>query len=528
MLGYSCTFLLLASGLLTFAISGARASDIASDYVIVGAGPSGYVLATRLSEDPGVTVTLLEAGPDGEADPQVFTPAFAGNLQGTKYAWNFTSQPDPKRGNIAPPLAQGHVLGGGSSINFMAYCRGASSVFDEWANISGIKGLRFDNLLQQYKLSSNLTIPEGLDYVEAANASVYGNGPVQVSYEVEEIMVEPFWGNAVAETVTQPITVIDPTDGRGIGQVNGGPHAINLETGHRTSAQTSYGSIIATRSNVKILSQTVATKINFSGKQAVSVDYVSELDNFTHTITATREVMVTAGTFGSPKLLMLSGIGPRDVLENLNISVIQDVPELGRNLHDHQSSVVMVQIPEDIITSFTVTENATLLAELEIPYQANGTGPLSTILGSSFVMERPSDDFLDSINASFHKALPKDRPLLLYEYASSPFVSDPTEVNVISAFVALVQPEASGHMSLASADYRDNPLIFSNYWGSDADLALELYGYKKLREAMASRTSAPVVIGEIYPGVNVTTDEELIQAMVCISSSLVVPFIEKK
>jgi len=477
MLGNPYIFLLLAFSLLNVGVSGAKASDIVSDYVIVGAGPSGYVLATRLSEDPGVTVTLLEAGPDGETDPQIFTPAFAGGLQGTKYAWNFTSQPDPKRGNIAPALAQGHTLGGGSSINFMAYCRGASSVFDEWAKVSGIEGLRFNNLLQQYKLSSNLTVPEGLDYVEAANASVYGNGPVQVSYEAEEVMVEPFLGNAISEAVTQPIDVIDPNDGQSIGLVNGGPLAVNLKNGHRSSAQTSYGSIIATRSNVKILSQTVATKINFSGKHAVSIDYVSEIDNSTHTITVGREVMVTAGAFGSPKLLMLSGVGPRDVLEDLNIPVIQDVPDLGRNLQDHHCSVVMVQIPEEIITSFTVTENATLLAELEVPYQANGTGLLSTVLGSSFVMERPSDEFLDSINASFHKALPKDRPLLLYQYASSPFVPDPTEVNVISAFVALVQPEASGHMRLASADYRDDPLIFSNYWGSNADLALELYGY---------------------------------------------------
>ena len=507
---------LLALGLL--GVSAAQpnkpeSAQLKSDYVVVGGGPAGYVLATRLSEDPHITVTLLEAGPDGLNDPNVYTPALAGNLAPSKYSFNYTSQPDAARSNISPALAQGHCLGGGTSINYMAYCRGAASVFDEWAEVSGNPGLEFNNLLEQFEMTSNLTVPSHINYTIAPNASVYRHGPLQVSYEQQPASVEPQWGDAVAQTVTQPISVIDPTDGRGIGLVNGGPHSINLKNGRRSSAQVAYGSIISTRSNVKIMTETLATKINFSGKQAVSVDYVSEDDNRTHTITASKEIIISAGAFGTPKLLMLSGVGPTEFLQKLNIPVVLDVSELGNNLYDHQCAVIMVQIPDNYTTSFEIAENATLLAQLEAQYNASGTDPLSTPLVSSFVAERPSDELLDSINATFHKNLPKDRPLLLYQYVAAPLVADPKAVNVISAFVALVQPEAPGHMRLASADYRDAPLIHSNYWGSDADFALELYGYKTLRKAMSSSTLAPIVQAELYPGKNATTDAELIEAM---------------
>lgn len=448
----------------------------------------------------------------GGQDPRIYTPADVGVLQGTEYSWNFTTQPDPNGLNRSIDLAQGHCLGGGSSINFMQYCRGAASVFDEWADISGQEGLRFDNLLEQFRIASKLTLPSTINYAEVANISVYGDGPVQVSFDPVELeYVEPLWSEAMSSAVNQPSPLIDVNDGSGIGYIIGGPRAINLKNGTRSSAQLSYGASILGRSNVNIITNAVATKINFSGIQAVSVDYVSA--NTTYTISATRDIIVTAGAFGTPKLLMLSGVGPKDHLDSLGIPIVLDVPELGSNLRDHHCAVIMSQIPEDIPTSWTLATNATQAAAAAAQYQTNGTGPLSSLMTSTFVNERPSNDLLDSLNATFQKSLPADRPLLLYQYLTAPYVPNPLGVNVISGFVALVQPEGSGVVRLASSNYLDDPLITLPYWGTPADLALQLYGYKTLRAAMASAILSPVVIEELFPGAEVTTDEELVQAM---------------
>ncbi|OJJ57157.1 hypothetical protein ASPSYDRAFT_59546 [Aspergillus sydowii CBS 593.65] len=483
-----------------------------SDYVIVGAGPAGYVLANRLSQDPNITVILLEAGSDGSDNADIYTPGHAGKLQNSRYSWNYTSQPDPRRGGIAPRFPQGRGLGGGTSINFMAYSRGAASVYDQWAKESGNDRLSFGKLLQMFQLSTNLTMPSLTDYPTAANPAVYGNGPLQVSYEMNATETEPFWGDAMATSISPTVPLIDPTDGRSIGRVNGGPHTINLKTGRRSSAQNSYGSTLLARKNVRVITGAEATKIHVWYGKAALVEYISG-DGSNLTVWARREVIVSAGAIGSPKLLMLSGIGPRKHLEDLRIPVVKDIPDVGDHLHDHHNAVVMVQIPDNITTSYRLQSNATLLAVAEEQFQANGTGPLSRTLTSSYVTERPPDAFLDTINAPFHKALPKDRPILSYHYTTSAMAPNPQNANVISGYVSLIQPEAHGSVRLASNDYRDAPLIFSNYWGSDADLALQLYGYKKLRGAMASKIMAPIVKGELFPGPKVQTDDELTRAM---------------
>lgn len=483
-----------------------------SDYVIVGAGPAGYVLANRLSQDPNITVILLEAGSDGSDNADIYTPGHAGKLQNSRYSWNYTSQPDPRRGGIAPLFPQGRGLGGGTSINFMAYSRGAASVYDQWAKESGNDRLSFGKLLQMFQLSTNLTMPSLTDYPTAANPAVYGNGPLQVSYEMNATETEPFWGDAMAASISPTVPLIDPADGRSIGRVNGGPHTINLQTGRRSSAQNSYGSALLARKNVRVITGAEATKIHVWYGKAALVEYISG-DGSNLTVWARREVIVSAGAIGSPKLLMLSGIGPRKHLEDLRIPVVKDIPDVGDHLHDHHNAVVMVQIPDNITTSYRLQSNATLLAVAEEQFQANGTGPLSRTLTSSYVTERPSDAFLDTINAPFHKALPKDRPILSYHYTTSAMAPNPQNANVISGYVSLMQPEAHGSVRLASNDYRDAPLIFSNYWGSDADLALQLYGYKKLRGAMTSRIMAPIVKGELFPGPEIQTDDELTRAM---------------
>jgi choline dehydrogenase len=479
------------------------------DYVIVGGGVAGLVLAARLSESENKTVVLLEAGPDGGLNKDINTPAFAGVLQGSQFSWNFTSTPQPTLNGAVPSLAQGHCLGGGSAINVMAYCRGASSVFDEWAEISGNDGLRWENLLTEFEQSSVLEIPPDLPYTIIANKSVYGQGPVMVSYETNLTNFDPTFANTFKNDPQYPAKLVDLTDGTGIGQQVGGPHSIRLSNGTRSYALPAYGYQMAGRNNAQIMHGVWASKINFDNKTAVSVTYTDKADNSTHTVKG-KEIIISAGALNTPKLLMLSGVGPKDHLTDLGIPIVQDSPQIGSNLYDHHSAVVMVQVPEDIFT-LVQQSNASVFDPILQEYQANGTGPLGRPGGSSFATERIPDDILKSfgVNVTFHTNLPKDRPHVLYQYATGAFQPNPNNLNVVSTFVALIQPEASGYMRLNSTDYRANPLIYSNYFGSAADMAIEVYAYNRLRSLMQSDAMKPVIVSEVYPGKNVTTEAEL-------------------
>ncbi|KAF2103776.1 alcohol oxidase [Rhizodiscina lignyota] len=483
------------------------------DYVIVGGGVAGLVLAARLSENPKTTVRLFEAGPDPTGDVNIDTPFFGGGLGASQFAWNFTSTPQATLGGVAPALAQGHCFGGGSAINYMGYCRGAASVYDEWAELSGITELRWNSIINVLRTNTNLKIPRPHNYSQVINASSFSGGTLDVTYERGSDLsgFEPYFVDAFLADKEYPVESADLTDGTGIGTMLGGPHTIRLSNGTREYALPAYGWLTAGRPNVKLQHGSWVKKIHFKGKRAVSVEVVNESNNSTHIVSG-KEIIVSAGAINTPKLLMLSGVGPKSHLDNLGIPVIKDSPEVGSNLWDHYSAVVMVEVPEHVFTSVSLG-NATLFASAEDEYHKFGRGPLATPGTSSFAAERVPDDVLRELNATFHRSLPKDRPHILYQYTVAPLVPNPTNKNPASGFVALVQPEARGHVRLNSTNYRTDPLIFSNYWGSSADFAIQLWAYKRLLSKFRGDAIAPVRVSELYPGSNVSTDAGIKRAM---------------
>ncbi|KAK4553123.1 hypothetical protein LTR86_009850 [Recurvomyces mirabilis] len=480
------------------------APNIEPDYAIIGGGPAGFVLAEQLSSQRNVSVVLLEAGPENAGVRDIDVPGLGPALLNTQYTWNYTSQPDPNIQGNAPSLAQGRGFGGGTAVNYLGACRGAPSLFDEWAAISGDDGLKWEHFFHDYKATVHYKEVD-LPYETYINASAYGDGPIELTAPDDNLgfvlQLIKAWKAVLG------IPQVDLNDGHGIG-IATSTDVIRASNRTRDFAPQAYGWQMAGRANAQQLYNSQATKIGFDGKRAVNVTVVNPLTNSSMTIKP-KEIILTAGALNSPKLLMLSGVGPADRLKALNIPVVADIPQIGQNLHDHHAAFMEFEVTQDIQTLWQYTENSTFAEIAAQEYSKNGSGPLGVPNGAAFACSRIPDDVFSGANDTFHTSLPADRPQLLFQYSSSTFQATTPNASIIAPFVALVQPQAPGNMTIASADYRDHPLIYSNWFGSEGDKAAILYGYKQLRKVVSDRNITPVLVRELYPGANVTSDADL-------------------
>ncbi|KAM3067360.1 hypothetical protein ACMFMG_005284 [Clarireedia jacksonii] len=482
--------------------------DNTPDYIIVGGGPAGFVLAEQLSRDPNVTVVLLEAGPDTSGIRAIDVPGLAPTLLDTPYTWNYTSQPDPNLNGNAPSISQGHGFGGGHAINYLGACRGAPSVFDEWAQISGDDGLKWDNFFEDFKSTVHFQQVD-LDYNPHVNITAYGNGPLELTSPNSNL------GGFVLDLISSWTSVlnlpwVDLNDGTGLG-VATGTETIRASNRTRDYAPQAYGWQMSGRANAQQIHDAQVTKIGFTNKTATSVTYVNTITKQVTTLKA-KEIIVSAGALNSPKLLMLSGVGPKDHLKSLNIPVIADIPQVGQHLQDHQCAFMEFQVTQNVQTLWQSTQNSTFSAIAAAEYEhaggANG-GPLGVPSGAAFALQRVPDSIFQAVNDTYHPSLPADRGQLLYQYSASTLSAGTPNVSIVSPFVAVSQPEGSGYLHLASADYRDAPLIYSNYFGSAGDKAAVLFGYKQMRKVFASPSISPYIVKELFPGPDVTSDADL-------------------
>ena len=386
----------------------------------------------------------------------------------------------------------------------MAYCRGAASVFDEWAQVSGNPGLAWKSLLDDFKAVSHYTF-QPASYEQFVNTSVYGDGPLEVSRASSLTGFDlPF------ESALQSILglhEVDMTDGTGIG-LDKGLESIRVSNRTRSYARTAFGSLIEVRPNVQMIHDAWVHHIGFSGKTAKNVTYINTQTNSNTTLSA-KEIIISSGAINTPKLLMLSGVGPKAQLSKLNIPIVADNPAVGATLYDHLFPIVMVEVDPDVMTVWQWSQNATEAAIATSQYQTNHSGPLANDNGIVFGAFRVPDSVFDGINGTHYTSLPADRPHILIEYSGVPFDPDTGNVSQVTGWASLVQPESTGNVSLSTAQYIDNPRIFSNYYGTPADKAALLWGYKKLRQIMASAELKSVVKQELYPGSNVTSDHDI-------------------
>lgn len=386
----------------------------------------------------------------------------------------------------------------------MAYCRGAASVFDEWADLSGNPGLAWTSLLEDFKATSHYTY-QPADYEQFVNTSGYGNGPLEVSRVSGLTGFDLPFAQALQDALG--LDEVDMTDGTGIG-LNKGLESIRVSNRTRSYARNTFGLQLETRPNVQMIPNAWVYHIGFSGHTAVNVTYLDTLTNETLAFTAS-EIIVSGGAINTPKLLMLSGVGPEDRLSELGIPLVANIPAIGAQLYDHYFGIVEVEVTDNVLTVWQWFQNGTEKALAEEQYATNASGPLGWDNGLVFGAFRIPDSVFDGMNGTHYTSLPSDRPHVLMEYSTVPFDAATPNISTVTAWASLVQPEAAGSVTLQSSDYRVDPLIYSNYFGSPADKAAIMWSYKKLREILASGSLQSVVVGEFYPGANVTTDADV-------------------
>jgi choline dehydrogenase len=441
------------------------------DYVIVGAGSAGCALAGRLSEDPSISVLLIESGgADDRID--IHIPLAMRLLLRSECDWAYETEPQAHLNQRRIYVPAGRCLGGGSSINAMLYSRGTPAAFDDWQ----VPGWAYQELLPFFKAAENQE--------RGASAHHAVGGPLDVT-DLRSINPLSAAFLEACEQVGLPASDdLSIIEGPGFGC-----HQTTIRGSQRCSSAVAYLHPAMERPNLTVLTGAHATRVLLDGGRAVGVQLVR--DGVEHNVTASREVVLAAGALRSPHLLMLSGIGPQADLQALGLEHVADLPGVGLNLQDHPIVAVAYHCTEPI--SLEGSDDLGVVAA----YVETGSGPLTSNGNEA---------------GGFVHALRDGAPDLQFHFNAAWFVGDGQanpEGHGFTFGPIVARPFSRGRLSLRSADPLDRPAIDPAYLADERDLAVLVEGIRTARRIAAAQAFDRYRGGEYCPGPDVQSDEEI-------------------
>lgn len=458
------------------------------DYIIIGAGSAGCVLANRLSEDSNTSVLLLEAG-GKDTKAELAIPGAYGKLMKTEVDWGFSTVPQEHVNNREIYLPRGKTLGGCSSTNAMAYVRGHKEDFNDWAKL-GNKGWGYEDVLPYFIRSENN---------EQISNKYHGKGGelnVTFAQNFRTPLADAFVKGCIEKGISEN------KDYNGAEMEGAGLFQFTIKDVKRHSTATAFLNPVKGRKNLKIITKAHTKKIIIENNKAVGVEYLS--GKKTEKVYCNKEVIVSAGSFGSPQILMLSGIGDEGELKKVGVHIVKNLPGVGKNLQDHLFYAATCLCNQKISLNSYIKVLPKIGATIKYLFQKKGPFTISLLEGVAFLK---LDKSLDRPNLQFHFA-----PLQVGNDGKTDFydvTTFPSE-DGFAILPTLLKPLSRGYVALRSDKPTDPLIIQPNFLEKEEDRQVLIKGYYKAKEVLMSDAFKPYRLKMNFP-VDDSSDENVLE-----------------